>query len=109
MTDSRWINALDALLEDMDAAHALYRPTPFWKAALERLVDELRTAGPQGFRSLPGPLAFFVPTYGFPGYSASPSRFEPVRDAVRELRLPDARCDALTERLLSGESHAESD
>ncbi|MBH1964886.1 MAG: putative sugar O-methyltransferase [Comamonadaceae bacterium] len=101
--------ALDVLLHDMDAADPLYRPTPFWRAALSPLVDELRGDNLRRFRSLPGPLSFFVPTYGFAGYHANPQNFAVLRDALGSMQLSDARSSMHLERLISGEAQAESD
>ena len=102
-------DALNTLLHDMDAADPLYRPTSFWRTALDKLVPQLQDNNLQKFRSLPGPLSFFVPTYGFPGYRAAPERFAPLSAALGELKLGDARCTTHLERLLTGEAQAESD
>ncbi|MEO8162049.1 MAG: putative sugar O-methyltransferase, partial [Arenimonas sp.] len=72
-------------------------------------VDELSGEGLAGFRSMPGPLDYFVPTYGFPAYGSHPGRFDPVRESLAALQLEDGRTGALLERLLSGEAQAESD
>ncbi|WP_164084865.1 putative sugar O-methyltransferase [Pseudazoarcus pumilus] len=100
---------LDLLLRDMDEADPQYRPTAFWRTALDRLIPELGDGGLQRFRSLPGPLSFFVPTYGFPGIHTTPARFTPLRHALENLELGDRRCSIHLERLLTGEAQAESD
>lgn len=101
--------ALNALLQDMEAADPIYQPTHFWRAAIGSLVEELRGEGLERFRALPGPLDFFVPSYSFPGYHSSPRRFAPVHLALDGLQLTDARVGAHMDRLFSGEAHAESD
>lgn len=101
--------ALDLLLADMDSAEELYRPTQFWRVALQRLVDELRGDAIARFRSLPGPLSYFVPTYAFPGAHAEPARFDELRAALGRIPLGDPRVMLHLERLLSGEAQAESD
>lgn len=100
---------LDVLLRDMDAADPLYRPTQFWRGAAEEMAKDLRGTGLSSFRSLPGPLSFFVPTYSFPGYRTDSRRFASVHQALAGLHLSDARCAIHLERLLSGEALAESD
>lgn len=100
---------LDTLINDMDEADTLYQPTQFWRTALDKLVPQLRGDNLQKFRSLPGPLSFFVPTYGFPSYSVAPKRFAGLSDALELLDLGDARCKMHLERLLTGEAQAESD
>lgn len=109
MTQKDLDRDLELLLQDMDTANSLYRPTQFWRAALQRLVDELSGDGLQRFRSLPGPLSFFVPTYGFPGYRQNPSHFSTLLQSLRDLQLADARCEMHLERLLSGDAQAEAD
>ena len=109
MTPTPQDTALDALLEDLDRADALYQPTQFWRAALNKLVSELRGSALDRFRSLPGPLSFFVPTYGFPGYNDDKQRFAKLQQALADLQLGDSRCANHLERLLSGEAQAESD
>lgn len=103
------MNDLARLVRDMDAADPLYQPTQFWRVATARLLEEIAAQGLQRFRSMAGPLSYFVPTYGFPGYNADPARFEPVRSALDRLALPDARCARQLVRLFTGEAHAEAD
>jgi putative sugar O-methyltransferase len=100
---------LAALMADMDGADALYRPTEFWRAALTRLATEAASGGLERFRSLPGPLSFFVPTYGFPGYAQDPMRFAQVEAELASLKLSDTRCAKHLERAFSGEAQAEAD
>jgi putative sugar O-methyltransferase len=102
-------DALDEMLADMSSASELYKPTQFWQAALAPLIEELSSEALHRFRSMPGPLDFFVPTYGFPGYHADPETFTSVRAALDGLRLSDRRCLSHLERLLSGEAQAEAD
>lgn len=100
---------LEQMLQDMDTADALYRPTQFWRIAADRLIDEVERKGLNRFRSMAGPLSYFVPTYGFPGFHADNARFDNVRSALSQLSLGDSRCMLHLERLLSGEAQAESD
>lgn len=109
MTSTPQDAMLDILIEDLDQAEALYKPTQFWRAALNRLTQELRGNGLNRFRSLPGSLSFFVPTYSFPGYHNDSEIFSGLRKALGNLQLGDIRCATHLERLLSGESQAESD
>lgn len=100
---------LNTLLQDMDAADSIYQPTSFWRAAMGPLIEDLRGGGVCRFRRLPGPLDYFVPSYGFPGYHSDPQRFEKIRHALDEMQLGDARVAVHMERLFSGAAHAESD
>ncbi len=109
MTSEATDTALQRLLTDLDSADSLYQPTQFWRVSFKRLADELRGGGIGRFRALPGPLSFFVPTYGFPGYRFEPRRFDEVRRGLEGMQLSDRRCLAHLERLFSGESQAESD
>ena len=100
---------LALMLADMESAPALYRPTPFWSRAVERIVAELETGGVENFRRLESTLGFFVPTYGAPGWPAAPGKYEPVLEALRGLRLADRRQEMLLKNFLSGEAQAYAD
>lgn len=102
-------SALDEMLADMSTADELYRPTQFWLNALQRLAEGVSGEGLERFRSMDGPLSYFVPTYGFPRYYASRGQFDELRATLDRLQLDDKRCSAHLERLLSGEAQAESD
>jgi len=58
---------LELARNDMQQQNPLYQPSAFWSEASSKIVDELCHHGVENFRALPKPLAFFVPTYGFPG------------------------------------------
>jgi putative sugar O-methyltransferase len=58
---------LNLAREEMKRQNDLYRPSSFWDAASDRLVNELSARGVEDFRRLPTALSFFVPTYGTPG------------------------------------------
>lgn len=63
---------LDVMRGDMAHQPTRYQPTPFWSAASERIIAELRRDGFDGFRHLEQPRQFFVPSYGPPGNLLSP-------------------------------------
>lgn len=58
---------LDQFIQTMKNVHPLYQPTAFWSDASVRVANELRNGNVVRFRRLPGPLGYFVPTYGRPG------------------------------------------
>lgn len=53
--------------DEMKSQSEFYRPTAFWSEASSTITNEILSIGVECFRSLPGVLGFFVPTYGCPG------------------------------------------
>jgi len=58
---------LEVSLHDMSLQSALYRPSVFWHDASTQIVEEINREGLEGFRRLPTPLDYFVPTFGSRG------------------------------------------
>ncbi len=85
MTDQG--SVLDQMLSDMFVADELYRPTQFWRKALECLAEEVSGEGLERFRSMDGPLSYFVPTYGFPRYYKSKGQFDEIQATLDRLQL----------------------
>jgi putative sugar O-methyltransferase len=54
---------LRIMLEDMEGAPDLYRPTQFWSFCIQRIVDDLETHGISTFRRHPNATDYFVPVY----------------------------------------------
>ncbi len=54
---------LDIMLQDMEKAEALYRPTNFWSSGLESIVQDLKKRGFSNFREQPSAAFFYVPNY----------------------------------------------
>lgn len=54
---------LDIMLNDMESADSLYRPTDFWQTGLADIVKDLRGRGLENFRSHPSAHRFYVPRY----------------------------------------------
>lgn len=94
------------LLKRSASADPLYAPTPFWAAASQRLAEDLAPDRLARFRSLAGPLSFFVPTYGFPGIGLSRDHLEVIADLASSLTPKQA---ALLGSWTSGRSHAHAD
>jgi len=103
------LTLLDTMLADMASADILYRPTSFWEAASQRLIEELREQGIESFRSQIMPLRFFVPTYGFPGYHRTPAKYQPVYDGLESATDNPARPRLRLAEMMSGEQQAMAD
>ncbi len=85
---------LRLMLADMERAPGPFRPTPFWRRALEPIVEDLRTRGFDDFRTHRSALAYYVPGYGDARYLRHRERIEAVLS-----RLPDARAESVRWRL----------
>ena len=96
------------LMEDMLIQDELYRPSNFWENAAVKLAEEFNNSGIDKFRSLKGPLSFFVPTYGSPG-NAIPlelrSQIEKLADSDKVVTKTKLTID----HYLSGELNALGD
>ena len=101
-----FMSSYSDLFQKSRNAGPLYAPTPFWEAAAERLVDDIKRDGIENFRNRGTPLSFFVPTYGFPGNSLSSEQIIAL-EAVARSFLPKQR--AMVEAWVSGAAHALSD
>lgn len=60
---------LQPMLEDMEAAPALYKPTNFWQSGLAGIVPDLEKLGVETFRTHPSAHFFYVPVYQSKTYS----------------------------------------
>ena len=58
---------LEQMLEDMNAADPVYKPTHFWELGLPSIVNDLRQRGFEGFRSHPS-ARWYVGQYAKPWY-----------------------------------------
>jgi putative sugar O-methyltransferase len=94
------------LLRKSRNAGPLYAPTPFWEAATDRLVDDIKRDGIKNFRNRGAPLSFFVPTYGFPGNSLSPEQITALESVAGSF---SSKQQAMVEAWVSGAAHALSD
>ena len=106
MTD---IATLDLMLQDLADQDALHRPTSFWQEASLAISEELRTHGVEKFRSLPGPLGYFVPTYGLPGNSFDTELVVDLLETVSNRFSNGSKQELTLRQLLSGEQHALGD
>lgn len=96
---------LEAALDALARAPALYRPTSFWAEESLALAAELDRSGVDAFRCGPLALAYFVPTYGTPA-NGVPADF---RDALAAVPAPNAKAGAVRASWLSGEAAALAD
>lgn len=109
MTNDNGRDVLNSMLTEMAAQHELYRPGPFWQAAIDGLCADLNTYGIDYFRAMPSVLAFFAPTYGHPGVNFSAAQTANMRERLLGL-FPQASKQALAvEEFLSGSAHALAD
>ncbi len=108
MENNKYVS-LELMLEDMEKAPDLYRPTQFWEVGARNVADELRRDGVEQFRSKSSTLTFFVPTYGLGGLHRSQD--ETLSGLAKRLEndLPDARWRLALEQFFSGELQAFSD
>jgi putative sugar O-methyltransferase len=95
--------------EDMKRQKDLYRPSSFWDAASDRIVDELTAHGVEGFRAMPTALSFFVPTYGVPGGGFSQEQTGKMLDYFQSALGAAPKPMASLTQFLSGRSWALSD
>lgn len=94
-----------ALMNEQDS---LYKPTPFWAKASERILNDLVENGVESFRSLPSLLNFFVPTYGVPGNALTTEITEDVLKAL-EKKNATSKQKTFIERSMNGYQAALSD
>jgi len=94
---------------DMHVQNELYRPTAFWEGASSRIITELHEHGVEDFRSLPTPLAFFVPTYGIPGGGFSELQADGLLGWFRSKNPQESKPQLALEQFLRGEVSALSD
>ena len=102
----------DELVVSMQAAwnnlyqqNALYQPSSFWAKASSEIMDQVIEYGIERFRSLPLPLFYFVPTYGYPGNGMPADTKKHLLSCV-----PDTfKCQAAIERYADGYDSALAD
>ena len=97
------------LLDQSREAGPLYGPTPFWQAGADRLMAGLDQQGMACFRRHPAALAFFVPTYGYPGNSLSQPQIDALRGAWHGETPAGPKQQQSLEQYITGELHALSD
>jgi len=100
---------LDLMLDDMNSAPALYRPTNFWEHGVASILKDIREFGVERFRSLPSCLDFFVPTYAYPRYNQDPESYSGLNEALENLQLGHDKYKLLLNHFLSGEMQALDD
>ena len=97
---------LELMLEDMENADVLYRPTNFWQSGLSDIVNDLRKQGFDNFRSHKSANSFYVPIYTdeklYPLARPFISLLRPFRFLQRIRRL-----EAIFNRALDGTTTAE--
>ena len=107
--DKIQLEMLDRMVAGMANAPAIYQPTQFWRKATQMIADEFRREGISNFRQLAGPLTYFVPSYGFPGWWRDPDKYEAVLRELQPLSVADPRVMTRTRRFLAGVEDAYAD
>ncbi len=85
---------LQPMLDDMEAAPALYKPTNFWQSGLAGIVPDLKERGIESFRTHPSAHFFYVPVY----HSKTYSRWDHILDPIIA-RLPERKARRWRTRL----------
>ncbi len=88
--------------------NTLYQPTPFWAAATESIIADIREYGLNNFRALNSALRFFVPTYGVPGNSFTAEQKKELI-ALLHSNSPNKKALMALESFLSGRETALAD
>ena len=105
--ETKCLDMLDVMIEDMRQADPLYSPTDFWAMGGARILAEVHANGLSQFRSHISANAFFVPLYSRPYYQAHRDLIDPIVFWLDKQPYRKAGTDIL--RLLTGYSSAFSD
>jgi len=54
---------LNLMMEDMNDAPAVFRPTKYWKTASKHILEDIKTAGIENFQSHKSASKYYVPSY----------------------------------------------
>lgn len=85
---------LQPMLDDMETAPTLYKPTNFWQSGLAGIVPDLEKLGVANFRTHPSAHFFYVPVY----HSKTYARWSHVLDPMIA-RLPPRKARRWRTRL----------
>jgi len=99
---------LDLMIKDNKKQKEFYKPTSFWAACSESIVEDLKENGIENFRALKTPRSFFVPTYAFLNYLDDRSFYDNVKDELKKA-ISDFKMSRKFDNLLNGYSQAFSD
>lgn len=99
---------LDLMLEDNKNQNELYKPTSFWEACSQEIVDDLQTNDIENFRNLKTSRNFFAPTYAFINYLDNKDSYDILKNDLLSITT-DFKMSKKLENLLDGYSHAFSD
>lgn len=93
-------DTLYRMLDDMERADPLHRPTPFWAAVIDRIVADIETFGLAAFRTHETALSHYAPYYGLINYARNPA---PYKDLLDKLKAVGLGLEEMIERELVGE------
>jgi putative sugar O-methyltransferase len=91
---------LELMLEDMQTADALYRPTRFWELGVPPIVADLRRLGFESFRSHPS-ARWYVGCYAEPWYREHGGLVRPLFRTA-DLLSGDRRFGTRLQRIVEG-------
>jgi putative sugar O-methyltransferase len=103
------LSELDRMLAELEAQDDVYRPTAFWRAATECIIEELREGRLSEFRSLPSSLSFFVPTYGSPGSGITDHQHDALLRRIGDDDIRPTKAELQLQQFLSGKMAALAD
>jgi len=106
-TDPRTL--LEQMQADMNGQPAQFQPTPFWRAASERIITELVTGGFDNFRRLSAPRDFFVPSYGPPGNMLSSAQVDQLEALILRQAPAGSKTHLTLRQAIDGEAWALAD
>lgn len=99
---------LTKMLEAAKQADPLYQATSFWESAVSPMLNDLESLGIENFRNWPTALAFFVPTYGFPGHGLRKTFVDSILSCAETTEHNDKE-QAFIRQSLNGWNQALSD
>jgi len=88
-TNEDQISELRLMMEDMESAPEVYRPTQFWQPAVLKLLSSIEDRGIRDFRSHPIAHNYYVPLYGLRGWHHHRNRYSLLFRLLKH--LPKAR------------------
>lgn len=99
---------LRLMLEDLEKADPLYRPTNFWESGLPAIAAELERHGFESFRRHPSAAFWYVPLYRSPFFQRHPGLCA-AATRLADLVSGPRRIGARLKRVLDGESRFRRD
>jgi putative sugar O-methyltransferase len=109
MKTDNYCTILDALALRSKEVGEIYLATPFWEAAENEIVSDMRTVGLQKFRSWPSALSFFVPSFGPPGNSLTENTKLRLQKLINDKAVFSEKQQNYLQQHFNGENQALAD